>query len=264
MKHLFYTFTLILLLFSCKNETKNVTDYSNEKLEATTSIYPENLTKVLDAHGGIDLWKSMKSLEYTQEKPDGKEITTTDLNNRKALIDASKYTIGFDGQKPWLLTKTDQAYKGYDPKFGYNLMFYFYTMPFIMADDGINYSETESLIFEGITYPGIKITYQNGVGETPEDQYLLFYNPDTYKMEWLGYTVNFVPGIDTKEFHFRRYNDWQEVNGLIVPKAITSYGFKDDKPTTPKGTSTFVDVKITKVAPKSSRFEKPKKATFVD
>ncbi|WP_397363252.1 DUF6503 family protein [Olleya sp. R77988] len=270
MKQLSLALLIMLSLTSCKNETNTKTettkgiDYSKEKLDVTTSIYPENLTKVFNAHGGIDLWKLMKSLEYTQTKPDGKEVTITNLVNRKALIDATNYSIGFDGKQPWLLNKTNQAYKGYDPKFGYNLMFYFYAMPFIMSDDGIDYSETEPLVFEGVTYPGIKITYQSGVGETPEDQYLLFYNPETYIMEWLGYTVNFVPGIDTKEFHFRRYNDWQEVNGLLVPKSITGYGYKNDKPTTPKAPNVFTDVKINKVAPNNSLFEKPEKANYVD
>ncbi|RAJ13216.1 DUF6503 family protein [Olleya aquimaris] len=267
MKPLAFPLLLVLLVMSCKNEPKSetttVTDYSKETLDVTTSIYPEHLTKVFDAHGGIDLWKSMKSLEYTQQKPEGKEVTLTNLLNRKALIDAPNYSIGFDGKQVWLLNKTEQAYKGYDPKYGYNLMFYFYAMPFILSDDGINYSETEPLVFEGVTYPGIKITYQNGVGETPEDQYLLFYNPNTYVMEWLGYTVNFVPGIDTTEFHFRRYNDWQTINGLLVPKSITGYGYKDDKPTTPKAPNVFTDVKISTKAPDASLFEKPEKGNFV-
>lgn len=268
MKQLFIALTLSVFLFSCKTETKSeaVTEVNNteKQLEVKSTKYPENLVKVFDAHGGLDVWKTMKSLEFTQDKPDGIEVTITDLNSRKALIESPNHAIGFDGQKPWLLNKTEKEYKGYDPKFGYNLMFYFYSMPFIMADNGINYAETEPLVFEGVTYPGIKITYDNGVGETPEDQYLLFYNPNTYKMEWLGYTVNFVPGIDTKEFHFRRYNDWQEVNGLILPNSITGYGYKNDKPTEAKSPNFFTDVKITTEAPNASLFEKPENAIFVD
>ncbi|QXP59723.1 DUF6503 family protein [Olleya sp. HaHaR_3_96] len=272
MKHLFYTLSLALILFSCKTETKPEVkteakveaDTTKKMVAVKTKMYPEKLTKVFDAHGGVALWKSMKSLEFTQDKPDGKEVTITDLNNRKALLKSENYAIGFDGQKPWFLNKTGKEFKGYDPKFGYNLMFYFYTMPFILSDDGIKFSDAESLTFEGGTYPGIKISYDNGVGATPEDIYILYYNPETFKMEWLGYTVNFVPGIDTKELHFRRYSDWQEVNGLILPKTITGYGFKDDKPTTPKAPNTFTDVKITKTAPEAAQFVKPEKATFVE
>ena len=110
--------------------------------------------------------------------------------------------MGFDGNQVWLDEENDGDYKG-NPKFYYNLYFYFYAMPFILADDGINYKDAEPLVFEGKTYPGIEITYNNGVGETPEDRYILYYNATTFNMEWLGYTVNFVEGIDKKELHFR-------------------------------------------------------------
>lgn len=272
MRKILYTLSLGFFLFSCKSETKTETQTvtneaekaPTEKAVKNTNKYPENLTKVFKAHGGLELWKSMRSLEYTQEKPDGKEVTTTDLYNRKALLTSQNYAIGFDGQKPWLLNKTDKEYKGYDPKFGYNLMFYFYTMPFILSDDGIKFSEAEALTFEGVTYPGIKISYDNGVGATPEDIYVLYYNAETFKMEWLGYTVNFVPGIDTKELHFRRYGDWQEVNGLLLPNTITGYGFKNDRPTTPKTPNVFTDVKLSTTAPDAAMFVKPEQANFVD
>ena len=53
-------------------------------------------------------------------------------------------------------------------------MFYFYAMPFILADDGIIYEDVAALKFEGKSYPGIKISYESGVGESPEDEYILY------------------------------------------------------------------------------------------
>ena len=69
-------------------------------------------------------------------------------------------------------SKDKTAYEG-NPKFYYNLMFYFYAMPFILADDGIKYTDAEPLVFEGKSYPGIKISYEAGVGESPEDEYVI-------------------------------------------------------------------------------------------
>ena len=268
MKNQLFLFALLIIVSACKQEKEMVLEkeaiLESVKTEVATLAYPENLKKVFDAHGGLKLWKSMRSLEFTQVKPEGQEVTTTDLKNRKALIESPDHAIGFDGQKPWLLSKSNVEYKGYDPQFGYNLMFYFYTMPFILSDDGIKFSEAEPLTFEGVTYPGIKISYDSGVGATPEDIYVLYYSENTYKMEWLGYTVNFVPGIDTKELHFRRYSEWQSVNGLILPKVITGYGFKDDKPTTPKSPNVFTNIKLSKSAPDQALFTKPEKANFVN
>ena len=269
MKNLIFAIALLFVFSACKqNNTKpevvESTENINKTLEVANITYPENLTKVFNAHGGIDAWKSMQSIAFTMQKPDGKEITTTNLSSREALIESPKANIGFNGEKAWFLNKMEGEYKGYPPKYYYNLMFYFYAMPFILSDDGINYAEAEPLVFEGVTYPGIQVTYNAGVGETPEDRYVLYYNPTTYQMEWLGYTVSFVPGIDKKELHFRKYSNWQKVNGLLLPKTITGYGFKDDKPTEAKRSTDFIDIQVTNKAIKSSRFAKPEKGEFVD
>ena len=50
-------------------------------------------------------------------------------------------------------------------------------------------------------------------------------------MKWLGYTVNFIPGIDTTEFHFRRYSKWQDVNGILLPAEMVRYKYKNNLPT---------------------------------
>lgn len=269
MKNSIFALTLLCVFSACKQnnaqpETVQPTEEVTEIQEAVTANYPENLTNVINAHGGLDTWKAMKSLAFTMVKPDGKEITTTNLGSREALIEGVKADIGFDGEKAWVLNKTEGAYEGYDPLYYYNLMFYFYAMPFILTDDGINYAEAEPLVFEGVTYPGIEITYNAGVGETPEDRYVLYYNPTTYQMEWLGYTVSFVPGIDKKELHFRRYNNWQNVNGLLLPKTIVGYGYKEDKPTEAKQSTEFIDVEVSDKAIASLKFAKPEKAEFVN
>lgn len=264
MKNYFYVAFLLVTFAACKQKTTSIDATKIEKSNPISAKkYPENLLNVFKAHGGIDNWKAMKSLIFTIETPNGDEIISTNLHSREALLDNPKTTIGFDGKQVWLLNKTKEDYKGFDPKFGYNLMFYFYAMPFILSDDGINYADAEPLVFEEITYPGIEITYNNGVGETPEDRYVLYFNPETYKMEWLGYTVSFIEGIDKKELHFRRYNNWKNVNGLLLPTTIIGYGFKDDKPTEAKHTNVFKDIKVTNETIEVSKFVKPKNASFV-
>jgi len=75
-----------------------------------------------------------------------------------------------------------------NPEFYYNVMFYFYAMPFVLADDGIIYGDIAPLEFEGTAYPGISISYKEGVGSSSKDEYFIYYNPETYQMaiKWLG------------------------------------------------------------------------------
>ena len=260
-----YTFLLVAVLafVSCKDTKKGTINYSEEHLDVTTSIYPENISKVFEAHGGLDAWKKMNSLAFTMQKPDGDEITTTDLKNRKALIEMPKHTIGFDGKEVWLYSKDETVYEG-KPKFYYNLMFYFYAMPFILADDGITYEDVKPLLFEGVEYPGIKISYEAGVGESPDDEYILYYDAKTHKMVWLGYTVTYFSKEKSKEFHFIKYSNWQKVGNLLVPETLTWYDYENNLPTTKRNDLKFTNVTLSTKKINQDIFKTPEGAKIVE
>lgn len=257
----------LIVFSSCKDdkapETVESIDYSETELDVTTSSYPESISKVFDAHGGLDTWKDMQTLKFTMSKESGDEMTLTDLYNRTSLIEMPKHTIGFDGQEVWLNKKDTASYKG-NPKFYYNLMFYFYAMPFILADDGIVYEDIKSLDFEEKSYPGIKISYESGVGESPEDEYILYYDSETHKMTWLGYTVTFFSKEKGKEFHFIKYSEWQTINGVQLPKTLTWYNYENNLPTTKRNDLEFSEVRLTEMKMKSSVFSKPEDAEVVE
>ena len=257
----------IAFMTSCQDKTKSETveevDYSEENLNATTSIYPETITKVFDAHGGLDKWNEMGALKFTMPKETGDEVTTTNLQNRESLIDMPHHSVGYDGEMVWLQKKDTTSYQG-NAKFYYNLMFYFYAMPFVLADDGINYEEVEALNFEGKDYPGIKVSYESGVGESPEDEYILYYNPETFQMEWLGYTVTYFSKEKSEKWSFIKYAEWQNVNGLQLPKTMTWYKVEDNLPTEPRNDVAFTNVQLMKESMPATTFEKPEEAEAVE
>ncbi|MFC4723531.1 DUF6503 family protein [Geojedonia litorea] len=253
----------ILTLSACKDKTAKVLDYQTEDLDVTTSIYPEAMTKVFDAHGGVDQWKQMKTLTFTMPKETGNEITTTDLKSRKAHIDMPHHQLGFDGQEVWLLNKDTSKYEG-NPRFYYNLMFYFYAMPFVLSDDGIIFTDVEPLVVDGTSHPGIKVSYESGVGESPEDEYILYYHPETHAMTWLGYTVTYFTKEKSKEFHYIKYADWQTVNGLVLPKTLEWYTVENNVPTTIRKAVNFTDVQLDEKALDPERYVKPEDAQVIE
>ncbi len=239
---------VLIVTVSCKNETKKelVKEIKNE-------VFPNEIQKVFDKHGGLKAWKKQKVLSFNL----GEDAHTIDLHSRKTVVSNSNYSLGFDGKNIWVSDTT--LYKK-DPKFYYNLYFYFYAMPFVLADDGIMYEKTSPLTFEGKEYPGYKISYKANVGTSPDDNYFVYYNPDTFQMEWLGYTVTYFSKKPTKKANLIRYNSWGNVNGFLLPKAITWYK-KDDKgmplePARPATEFTLPLVSQGQLA--DSFFEKPK------
>ena len=255
---------VVVSMISCKQSTetkKDSTAATESKIEINT--YPENISKVFDVHGGIDTWNTMQSLVFEIQHSEGKEKTTTALKNRESLIETEKFKIGFDGDNVWLKQDDSLAYKG-NAKFYYNLMFYFYAMPFILADDGIIYEDTEPLVFDGKSYPGIKVSYNAGVGESPEDEYILYYDSDTNQMAWLGYTVTYFTKEKGKEFHFIKYTNWQTVEGLLLPETLTWYNYENNLPTTKRSDLKFLNIKLSAEKPEAAIFEAPEGAIVVE
>ncbi len=247
MKNLIAFFIFSILMASCKNEPKK---------EIQPEKYPSELKKVFDAHGGIPAWRNVQTLSFNK----GEEIHTVDLHSRKTVINTPKYSLGFDGEDVWLDEVEKGIYKG-NPTFYYNLYFYFYAMPFVLADDGIIYEKVDDLVFEGINYPGYKISFKANVGTSSDDNYKVYYNSETYQMEWLAYTVTFNSKKPSDSYHIINYNKWENVNGLLLPKAITWY--KQDSigaPTEPRGIATEFTLPLvsnTKIS--DSFFDKPVK-----
>lgn len=236
MKKLFLIL-LPFLLFAC------ATPKATETAKETPSIspYPEALQKVFETHGGIDTWKSMQSLTFGIVRDAGTEMNYVNLWDRRDKIEGSDFSMGYDGKDVWL--KADTSYKG-NPLFFHNLMFYFYAMPFVLADDGINYSEGEALTFEGKTYPAIRIRFNSGVGSADLDEYILYYDPETYQMAFLGYTATYFSKERKENFSKIRYNDWTDVNGIMLPNSATWYKVEDGVMTEPRNTVTFDQMKL--------------------
>lgn len=255
MKKTLLLLLLITVFWSCKNESKSV-DYKNETLDVTTSIYPENVSKIFEAHGGIDVWNTFKGMYFEIEKPDGNDTYDVSLKSRKSLIKMKHHELGFDGENVWLKNLDTVTYKS-NPKFYYNLMFYFYAMPFVLGDDGIHYKDVPALEYNDVSYPGILISYDTGVGESPEDEYILFYHPETYKMEWLAYTVTFFSKEKSKKFNLIKYDQWASIEGVDLPTVIQWHQYANGVVGDVRNEVNFANAKLSKEKPIEDMFKVP-------
>ncbi|MEM1257448.1 MAG: DUF6503 family protein [Bacteroidota bacterium] len=261
MKHSILFLTIAVFILSCKEKSNSTEPVPTQEVEVQEkSPYPKPLEQVFNAHGGIALWRKQKTLTFVMPKPDNPETHITDLYSREDKIETPGYDMGFDGTTPWLLNK-GKDYQG-NVEFYHNLMFYFYAMPFVLADDGINYDEAPALNFEGKTYPGIKISYEAGVGTSPKDEYYLHYNPETYKMEWLGYTVTYRTGEDSDNVKWIRYDDWGTFNGLQLPNAISWYTYEGMNIKELRNTVKFEQVKVSNKSKPIGFYDKPEGGTY--
>jgi hypothetical protein len=264
MKNTIPALLVAIVIWSCKTEHKNEVAVDHEltqkKQTEDPSQYLDGLQDVLAAHGSLSKWSEMKSLSYMM----GDQETITDLTTRDIVVRSPTHTIGSKDGKVWI-AQDSTHFPETRARFYHNLMFYFYAMPFIVADDGIIYNEVNSQEIQGTTYQGIKIGYQANTGDSPDDNYIMYYHPETKKMEWLAYTVIYGKDGKSDQYSYIKYNKWQEVNGLLLPQELTWYKVEENKPTVPQGEPrVFTKVDVDAAITGDMTFAKPENGVFVD
>ena len=223
------TAILALLIISCS--PPNTEDSKQTDLKATEpkKEYPNVLTQALEAHGGLDQWKSYGSLKYDAVSTLGGEKTehqSIDLYSRKVLIESDNYKLGMDGENVWV-APNKEAFGEMSPRFYHNLLFYFFSIPFVFTDPGIQYEELGIKTLDSVNYNALKISYQGGVGDASNDEYIGLFDQKTHQLKLLLYTVTYFSGEKHDNYNALKY-DWQKANGLLVPSAITGYKYQAD------------------------------------
>ncbi|MFK7809692.1 MAG: DUF6503 family protein [Saprospiraceae bacterium] len=237
----FFILLFVTVLLGCE-QTEAPKQETTSPVAETINLdrYPEALQKVFAKHGSLERWNEMNALYFEIEKEEGNEKTSVDLKDRRERIETTDFITGYDGKDFWI--EADTSYKG-NPVFYHNLMFYFYAMPFVVSDPGINYGETEPVLYEGKSYPGIRISYNDGVGVSSKDEYFIHYDPQTFEMAWLGYTVTYYSNQKSDKLGWIRYDDWKKFNGVLLPNSATWFKTTEDgKLQEPRRTRKFVNV----------------------
>jgi hypothetical protein len=243
----------LISFFGFSQINKEVSKIPNVSI---TERFPEKLNRMFSAHGTYEYWDTMNQLSFDLLKKGGAtETHLVDLKSRKTLISSSKFTIGFDGNDVWM--NAEGKFPIERARFYHNLYFYFYAMPFVLGDPGITYSKVKDLSFENKTYTGYKITYSSNVGDSPDDNYFVYFDKASQQMSWLGYTVTYGDDKPSTEIHYIKYTDWQKVNGLLLPKKLQWYDSENNLPVTPSNAADFENISVSEKMIEASKFVKP-------
>jgi len=228
------------------------------------------LEEAYSAHGGLETYKKFNVVEYDLKdlpfSPVGvlNDHQLIDLNSRHVLITSDTYKIGFDGNEAWITPNIEAL--GIPPRFYSSTPFYFFGLPFLFADPGANLEPLGIKELNGKKYNVVKVTYDNGVGDTSNDNYVAYIDKDTNQLKLVHYIVTYPPlmqgkTIDELERHAAMYDEWQEADGLSVPKKISFYVWSEDSlGDEALGFIRFENVSFKKESPDPTIFQKPEGA----
>ena len=229
------------------------------------SQYPVLLQKAWDAHGGLDKWQRMSSLSFSLYQDDQVvDQHVVDLESRSVFISSDTYRIGYDGQDVWHSGLSENNLPAGSARFYHNLHFYFLAMPFVLADEGLKYDTLGQREIQGKFYEGVRITFEDNIGDAPDDEYRVYFDPDTHQMTWLLYTVTYFSAEESEKFSARLYRDWQWVNGLLLPLTCEKYNWTGTSADTLKYTQQYLDVIVDALPADQSMFLPPAGALLSD
>ncbi len=259
-------------------------------VEARVSAAEERLNRseagalvleAIQAHGGLTSWLGAGTIRFTfdyhpvdESRPRRHTESHVDLWRSRARQDVvdSEVAIGWDGETAWEFPNAE-AFPG-SARFWATTPYYFVGVPFVFADPGTRFERlpdsplAERDAEEGSEAPSyhlVKITYEDGTGDSPDDYYILYVDPNTKRVRALRYVVAY-PGFFPEGGHtpekLMRYEGEHEVQGLVMPSSLPTYAFDLDRnaPTDLVTNITVADIALGDPI-EASRFRAPEGAS---
>ena len=221
------------------------------KVEAARQRLTQNeggrrVLRAIEAHGGLDAWYRAPTSSYTWEyanKEVGmrfKSFLVVDNRTRKAYHDlrttgtydnaqSVDARFAWDGERAWI---APDSVERPNPRFWALTGFYFQQIPFVLADPGLTYEALPDDSIDGTPHDMVRVGFEGGVGDTPDDTYTLYLDKETGRVDAIRYTVSYGRDVeDPSELAetFFDYEDYTTVHGLTVPTRFEGYSYSDEE-----------------------------------
>lgn len=231
--------------------------------------------QAMEAHGGLQrhFENGPLSFQFDYVPLDGstrrntyQTIDTWSNKARHQNVDDRTQEFGWTGEKAWKKVKDSTAF-AFDMRFWALTPYYFLGQPFILDGEGVNLEKLEDKTHKGITYHAIKVTFDAGTGDAPDDYYVLYFGKDTHKLAVIRYIVSY-PQYFPKGKHLPE--KLMELQGTTVVDGVefatgyhTHWLTEDEKAGEHITTITVSDIKYVGETEKNY-FEMPAGATVIE
>jgi hypothetical protein len=229
----------------------------------------------MDAHGGLDNWLSYGTVSFRFDYMPiakgvaRKTISQVDVWSNRVVqqdIEDSEDTFGCDGQKAWSF-RNDTLQFAYDVKFWALTPYYFLGQPFIFDGQGVQIEKLADETLNGITYDAVKITFEAGTGDAPDDYYINLYDKETHLLKALKYIVSYPARFKNGGHSPEKtmiLGDLVETDGILLPSSYETFALSEVEGQLGEKV-TLVEVSQVSFLPQleNNHFEMPEKAVEV-
>ncbi|MCB9745625.1 MAG: hypothetical protein H6741_21645 [Alphaproteobacteria bacterium] len=240
---------MLLLLLACQSPPApaptpkpSEAQVRAEEAQARLAASPggQVLAKALEAHGGLEAWYAAETLDFEFDyapvgAPEKRKHTRSRVELRSARVvqeelgEGADARFGWDGARAWV-TPSPEALN-VDARFWALTPYYFVGVPFVLADPGARWEDLGELEVAGEAVRAVKVSYEPGTGDSPDDYYVLHLDPETWQVEALRYIVSypgFFPEGGTSPEKLMAYTDFVEQGGLRLVSATETHAWSPE------------------------------------
>jgi hypothetical protein len=142
---------------------------------------------------------------------------------------------------------------------------YFFAFPFKLRDEGTNWELLEAETSSGIAFNRAKLTFDNNIGDAPDDWYVVYQEPRSGMLYAAAYivTLNKEKQVAEEEPHAIVYHNYQLFNGIPLATRWTFHNWSPEKGIEDQiGEAEISDIKF--VTPGKDIFQAPDDAQIIE
>ncbi|MEM1221670.1 MAG: DUF6503 family protein [Verrucomicrobiota bacterium] len=224
--------------------------------------------KATEAAHQIEAWWGKEVVQADAEMffGGGKAVDgrfTFEAHGPRARYDrADGVSIIFDGKTAWVTPGAAEAPRG---RFHVLTWPWFIMAPFKIQGEGITLSEYSEKVFQGQSYVTFLQTFGSDMGDSPDDWYRFYINPESDQIEAMSYIVTYGKDAENanKQPSIIKYFDYTDVEGPLISTRYEFWFLDAETGETvgdgPKGSGKISNLKYLKS--QESFFEVPEGAT---
>lgn len=192
----------------------------------------------MEAHGGLSNWFAngpvsfhfdYRPLNDGEPRNTYQAIDTWRSRARHFSATDSTHQYGWDGENAWIKAK-DSTVFDYNTRFWSLTPYFFMGQPFVLEGKGTNLELLNQVEYKNNLYNVVKVTFEAGTGDAPDDYYVLYFSMRSRKLEVIRYVVSY-PGYFEKGKHtpekLMELSGEQTIGGITFPKNYKTYWLKD-------------------------------------
>jgi hypothetical protein len=184
-----------------------------------------------------------------------------DAATGRARIESGDSVLVFDGEQAW---GVGAEALGMPARFHLLTWPYFVAAPWKLGDPGSEMGAPALRPLAGTRLASARLTFDDGVGDTPDDWYVVYQDPATGGLRALAYIVTYgtTAAEASEEPHVATYDETAEVDGLRVPTRLAFWNWSEAEGLVgdPIGRVTFTSPRFGPAEP--GAFEKPEGAVL--